>query len=497
MKLFKKTFIAFIPSIFLYIWWIKIVTSDPVHIFGFLSFFYFFLSLLISPLAYIIWKIKFLRKSVNHIIIIRRQLWILTAIFAILHVLKFYENIIRIYEKFYSSSMNLFNFIITSLSWAEWNIFGMNIFSFWFGLIWIVLMHLLLITSNNYSQKLFGSKMWKRIQLLAYPLFILIVLHIYFIWWWKWAYLYPTIILFILRFYCWFDKNFKYKWKNKISQNGYRKFLCPPCWFIYDEEFWDPDGWLAPWTKYKEIPDDWICPVCWAEKKDFIPLDWHYNPYESENHELIFNVVSKKFLTRNVIELKLYSEREIELLPGQFCNLIFDSKEGKKMRSYSVSEYKDNTLTFIIKLKDWWVWWEHFKILLPNKKIYWAWPFWNFVLQKTSKKKIFIATWTGLSPIYNMMRTSWDTKKVLYLWFRNKEDIFYQKKLKAIPNLEVKIYLSKEKNNSYNYWRISYNKINYSIDDEVYICWNPWLVEELNKKFQLSEKENVYFEKFL
>jgi hypothetical protein len=29
------------------------------------------------------------------------------------------------------------------------------------------------------------------------------------------------------------------------------------------------------------------------------------------------------------------------------------------------------------------------------------------------------------------------------------------------------------------------------------MCWNPWLIEELQKEFQLAKKENIFFEKFL
>ncbi|KKL11308.1 hypothetical protein LCGC14_2547090, partial [marine sediment metagenome] len=31
----------------------------------------------------------------------------------------------------------------------------------------------------------------------------------------------------------------------------------------------DPDSGIAPGTPYQEIPSDWHCPVCGAEKSQF------------------------------------------------------------------------------------------------------------------------------------------------------------------------------------------------------------------------------------
>lgn len=496
-NIYIKSFLAFLPSIPLYIWGVFVVTSDPVHIFGFLSYMYFVLTLLVSPVWYLFWRNRRLKKYANTLISLRRQFGIFTWIFALLHVMKFYEHVLNIYEKFFASSQSIFDFIIMSLSWVEWNVFWMNTMSFWFGMIGMILMLALLFTSNDYSQKIFGAKKWKRIQSIAYPLFLIMVLHIYFVGGWKSVYIYSAIFLTSLKVFCWFDKNYERKWIAQVSSNGYRRFLCPPCWFIYDEELWDEDGWLPPGTKYEDIPDDWVCPVCWAAKRDFIPLDGNYNPEESQDHELAFTVVSKKFLTRDVIELQLYCKRDLEIIPWQFCNLIFESEGENHMRSYSVSLYRDNTLTFLMKLKDWWVAWEILRKIEKGKDIKWIWPFWDFVLQNTTQRKIFIATGTGLSPIYNMMHASWDLEKTLYFGVRNREDLFYLEKLNTIPNLTIHIFLSGEEIDPYNFWRITYSNIECDEEDEIYICWSPWLVEALHGEFQKIQKKNVFVEKFL
>lgn len=496
-KIYIKIIISLIPAIGLYFLGRSILNND-VQILGFISYYYFLWVLIITPLAYVFTQFRAFKKHSNTIITYRRPVGIIAGVFALLHMLKFDQKIYEMWAKFYAEEQSFLSFLFLSIFQSDGgDILGTNVFAFWSGTVGIILMFLLLVTSNNISQKIIGLWLWKRLQQLVYPLFIIVVIHIYFIGWWKWIYLYPAVLLFTLRFYSWFDKNFQYRGKAKISHSGYRRFLCPPCWFIYDEELWDIDGWLAPWTKYEEIPDDWVCPVCWAAKRDFIPLDGHFNPDEIQNHELIFTVQSHRFLTHDVIELALYSERDLEILPWQFCNLIFKVNGETQMRSYSVSQYRDNVLTFLIKLKDGGVAWEALKDIEIGNEIQWVGPFWNFVLQNTSRRKIFIASWTGLSPIYNMMHTSWESEKILYFWIRKQSDIFYLEELRRIPNLTLHIFLSREETDSYIFWRIEYNKIKYEKDDEIYMCWSPWLLEDLQTEFQKQGKDNIFLEKFL
>ena len=52
-----------------------------------------------------------------------------------------------------------------------------------------------------------------------------------------------------------------------------KKYVCTICGYIYDEEKGDPDGGIAPGTKFEDIPDDWVCPVCGASKAAFEPQE--------------------------------------------------------------------------------------------------------------------------------------------------------------------------------------------------------------------------------
>ncbi len=47
------------------------------------------------------------------------------------------------------------------------------------------------------------------------------------------------------------------------------KYVCSVCGYVYDPENGDPDNGVAPGTAFKDLPDDWECPVCGASKDDF------------------------------------------------------------------------------------------------------------------------------------------------------------------------------------------------------------------------------------
>lgn len=52
-----------------------------------------------------------------------------------------------------------------------------------------------------------------------------------------------------------------------------QKWICRKCAMIYDPLKGDSDSGIAPGTAFADIPDDWRCPICGAEKKSFIPYE--------------------------------------------------------------------------------------------------------------------------------------------------------------------------------------------------------------------------------
>ncbi len=47
------------------------------------------------------------------------------------------------------------------------------------------------------------------------------------------------------------------------------KFVCRSCGYVYDPEAGDPEGNIAPGTPFKDLPENWACPVCGASKEEF------------------------------------------------------------------------------------------------------------------------------------------------------------------------------------------------------------------------------------
>lgn len=47
------------------------------------------------------------------------------------------------------------------------------------------------------------------------------------------------------------------------------KYVCSVCGYVYDEAAGIPEGGIAAGTKWGDLPDDWVCPVCRAEKSAF------------------------------------------------------------------------------------------------------------------------------------------------------------------------------------------------------------------------------------
>ena len=46
-------------------------------------------------------------------------------------------------------------------------------------------------------------------------------------------------------------------------------YECTVCGYIYNPAVGDPDSGIAPGTRFEDIPDDWVCPVCGVGKSDF------------------------------------------------------------------------------------------------------------------------------------------------------------------------------------------------------------------------------------
>lgn len=58
--------------------------------------------------------------------------------------------------------------------------------------------------------------------------------------------------------------------KNRLQEAmNMDKWQCLACPYIYDPALGDPDGGVPAGTKFEDIPDDWMCPICGVAKTQF------------------------------------------------------------------------------------------------------------------------------------------------------------------------------------------------------------------------------------
>ena len=48
-----------------------------------------------------------------------------------------------------------------------------------------------------------------------------------------------------------------------------KRYVCDVCGYVYDEAQGDPDNGIAPGTRFEDLPDDFVCPLCGVGKDPF------------------------------------------------------------------------------------------------------------------------------------------------------------------------------------------------------------------------------------
>ena len=51
------------------------------------------------------------------------------------------------------------------------------------------------------------------------------------------------------------------------------KYVCDLCGYEYDEAVGEPANGIKAGTKFEDLPDDYVCPLCGADKGSFSPAD--------------------------------------------------------------------------------------------------------------------------------------------------------------------------------------------------------------------------------
>jgi len=52
-----------------------------------------------------------------------------------------------------------------------------------------------------------------------------------------------------------------------------KRYICTQCGYIYDPGYGDPMNNIPPGVAFEDLPAEWVCPMCYAHKGLFDPLD--------------------------------------------------------------------------------------------------------------------------------------------------------------------------------------------------------------------------------
>ncbi len=450
-------------------WW----TSLYFRAYGKVAFLYLVLALSISPIVSFVKN----KKISDTLILMRKVLWILSFLFFLRHGIEYF-NTEYIFAIKHTPAIGYLDYV-----WQ--NLLIRNDALTWV-IAWI-LMLVLWITSNKLSINLLGAT-WKKVQSIAYPAFLIAIIHVAFTS--RFNAFYVALILWLI-----YIRTISYLQNSNVQKWWLTtKYICIPCGYIYDEALWDPDWWLAPWTKFDEIPDGRFCPVCGAKKSSFEP---YYDIQEKKSEWYVAKISGYVMLTKDVLELTLTLDGQLSILPWQHLSISLRDFDWEFIRRYSVVENSWSSIKLWIKIKET----GRGGRTLKNLKI---WDnvkinaiYWNFILKNTSNGKIFVATWTGISPLYNMiLRNTFSEDNMLFWWVAMKEDLFYMEELNRFKNLKLEIFLSKEDIKPYHYGRVDTSMYDFPLDSEFYLCGNAAMVEEQSNLLKWRWYENIYVEIF-
>ena len=391
------------------------------------------------------------------------------------------------------------------------------------GFVALLLTIPLTLTSSTWAMQKMG-RYWKMLHRSVYVIIILSVLHVVLLKWYIHLEVAPLILLVVyfgFKILEWRGFSFAAK-SEKTVYPKWQKWLCVPCGYIYDPVLWDEEDGIKAGTEFSDIPDDWRCPLCGVTKADFVPVD---DTTEAQKW-IDAKIIEKIYL--NPVTLKLVIEMTTELtsVPGQFATFNWSDSEGDFTRSYSIAEHTWRQLTFLIKLTELGRGARLLKDVTVGESVSIRGIFGGFVLQDSANPKVFIATGTGLAPIYNMIQSlrspvipgltqdtsgdknisetpgllpsqEWQKPQIqLYFTVSTGNELFYTSELNAIEGLDLNIHTTREEVPGCNYGRVNIDDIVATPDTEWYLCGSPKMVEEAIAKLRARGYEKVYSEEF-
>jgi len=225
--------------------------------------------------------------------------------------------------------------------------------------------------------------------------------------------------------------------------------------------------------------------------------------------EVVYNI---KF-TKDVYEIRMQLDNEIDFKPGQFVNIFLPIDGKKKQRSYSVASLpSQKELDFCIKKVEGGYFSTYLYDVKLGEKIELMGPFGLFVPkhEDDNSDAVFVATGTGISAVKPIIEHLLEkgTEKKLYLIFgvRYEEDIYYRELFEDlarkhnnfhfIPTLSRPSEKWKGEKGYVQEWFRKHTTFN---NQDVYICGLVPMCEELERLCQKKgfPRDKIHLEKYV
>ncbi len=112
------------------------------------------------------------------------------------------------------------------------------------------------------------------------------------------------------------------------------RYLCTNCSYIYDEALWDALEWIASWTLFDDLWEDFVCPSCYEEKENFQEIKEEINyPYDNKGN---LSALEKEHyinysLENDVLKVYVGKDEEHPMEEWHFiaCIALFDENDEK------------------------------------------------------------------------------------------------------------------------------------------------------------------------
>ncbi len=224
-----------------------------------------------------------------------------------------------------------------------------------------------------------------------------------------------------------------------------------------------------------------------------------------------FNItlLSKKFLTRDILILRFAQPKNFSFTPGQFIQFLVPTEGQTLLRPYSLSSLStDPFLEFCAKILPQGVASTYFLGLTEGDRATIQGPRGTFVCLPDSSQNYFVATGAGIAPIMAIIRHLLEIEKkqeplILLFGCRYAEDIFWIDRLdelqKKFPHFAYTLTLSRPSPD----WqgvkgRVSEHLNDISLSSEYYLCGSADMVKDtrtllINKGVP---PRNIHFEIF-